>query len=677
MGAGAILELFAKLSLDSKEFDEGTDKAKGKFEKLSSFVGKAGKTAAVAFGAAFTAASTATIAMGKAALDSYSQYEQLSGGIQKLFGEDAANTVFSYAEKAFLTSGKSMNEYMSSVSQISASLKRSIGDDLNEVARVADIAMQAISDNVNTFGSDAEFVENAIMGLSRNNYTMIDNLKLGYAGSAEGMRQLINDSGVLGYELKSTADLANVGFDKMVLAIQAVQEQQGIAGTTAKEALTTIEGAGKATTAAWQNVLTSIARGEGIQESLKGLSDAIFGVGLIDGKETGLLNQIIPRIQKIMEGIGEFIAQAAPYLIEKIPQLITSLVPTILSASSQMLNSVASALPGMFTAIRDLVMNQGVSLVGGFTEGFTEGFPEFLENGLSSINSFIENIRDDAGSIIDVGMTMIENLFQGIVSGLPTLLGYIPQIVGNMVSLLIENAPRMLEGAMNLMLSLLQGLVQSIPNIVSGIFSMVGSMVSALFSINWLDLGGKILTFLGEGIKALLSLPIELIKSLGTNIFNTFKNIKWGELGKNLINGIVNGIKSIGSKIGETLMDFATGAFNKVKDFFGISSPSKLMRDEIGRWIPEGVAEGIRQNEDSVFNAMADMPDIASSGFNSGSYSFEGGSSENNLGTVVSLLQQIANNGLNVTLEGDASQMFKVVRKQAINFEKAKGYSAI
>ena len=337
MGVNPVFEFFAKLSLDSEDVNKKLEGAKG---KVASFLNGFGKVAKVG-AAAFAAVGTATVALGKQAVDAYKDYEQLAGGIQKLYGDEGAKIVAEYAEKAFMTSGKSINEYYDSVSQITSSLKRSIGDDMGEVARVADIAMQVISDNVNTFGSDAEFVENAIMGLSRQNYTMIDNLKLGYAGTAQGMLELINDSGVLGKTLKNTSELAEVGFDQMILAIQKIQEEQGIAGTTAKEALTTIEGTAKATKSAWQNVLTAIGRGEGIDNALNGLFEAVFGVGkTAEGKDTGLINQIVPRIVEVMKGIGDLVVKSAPLISEKLPEVVNQVLPSVFEATNALFSSL-------------------------------------------------------------------------------------------------------------------------------------------------------------------------------------------------------------------------------------------------------------------------------------------------------------------------------------------------
>ena len=507
---GAVLELFAKLTLDSSDFDKKLGAQKDKASGFASFL----KTAGAIGTAAFTAIGTATAIMGEQAINAFKNYEQLSGGIEKLFGSEGAAIVAEYAQNAFMTSGKSINEYYNSVSQITASLKRSIGDDMAEVARVADVAMQVISDNVNTFGSDAEFVENAIMGLSRQNYTMIDNLKLGYAGTAQGMLELINDSGILGKTLTDTSQLATVGFDQMILAIQKVQEEQGIAGTTAKEAMTTIEGTANATRKAWQNVLTAIGRGEGIESSIKGLSDTIFGIGLIDGKETGLLNQIIPRIETVMNGIGEFVVQAAPMIAEKIPEVANAVIPSLLKTTVQ-----------LFSMLAKFIYSQA---------------PKMVTTGIVTLNNFINGMRNK----------------------LPDIIKFVVDMIGQIADWIVQNLPLIVNTGINLIGALIKGLVSELPHIVK---------------VMW---------------------------DLAKNAFKSFLQIDWFGLGRDVIGGIIEGIQRYGYRIAESLKDLAKRAWKGVKNFFGIESPSKLMRDTVGKFIPLGIAEGIEDAADSVYKAM-------------------------------------------------------------------------
>lgn len=536
--ANTLFEYAVKFIADDKDVDEKTEGVKGKLDGLSSFLGGVGKVGA----AAFAAVGTATVALGKQAVDAFSSYEQLSGGIEKLFGKEGAKLVADYAEQAFLTSGKSINEYYNSVSQITASLKRSVGDDMNEVARVADVAMQVISDNINTFGSDADFVESAIMGLSRQNYTMIDNLKLGYAGTAQGMLELINDSGILGKTLTDTSQLATVGFDKMILAIQKVQEEQGIAGTTAKEALHTIEGSQKAVATGWQNVVTAIGRGEGLSEALSGVTTALFG----DGTEnSGFLAQIIPRIKTTMESIGEFVVQAAPLIADKLPELANSILPVV------------------FKTITTLTATLGKFLF--------KQLPTLIPNLLKTVGDMIKSVADfiisNIPSIIQAGLDLISGLAKGM---------------GN-------NLPKVLATITDMMIRLLAAIVSKIPNIVSTGIQLIGGLI--------------------RGIVASIPSVLSAIGNLISNAARSFLNFDWLSIGRNIINGVVNGIRNFGGAIRNALTDIAGSAWRGVKSFFGISSPSKLMRDTIGKFIPLGIAEGIEDTADSVFDAMEDLGD--------------------------------------------------------------------
>lgn len=541
---GSVLDLFAKLTLDSSEYDKGLDDAKNKGGGFASFLSGIGKAGA----AAFAAVGTATVAMGKQAVDAFANYEQLAGGIQKLFGDEGAQLVAQYAEQAFLTSGKSVNEYYNSVSQITASLKRSIGDDMGEVARVADVAMRVISDNVNTFGSDAEFVENAIMGLSRQNYTMIDNLKLGYAGTAQGMLELINDSGILGETLTDTSQLATVGFDKMILAIEEVQKQQNIAGTTASEALHTIEGSANATKSAWQNVITSIGRGEGIGDALEGLTTAIFG----DGTEgSGFFSQISERIKITMESIGEFVVEAGPLIAEKIPEVLDAILPVV------------------FETVTNLTANLGTFLF--------QKLPDIIATLYEVVMQMVQNVSafflQNLPTIIQSGIEMLNGLAQGIRNNLPEIIATAMEVISQFLGEIIYELPDIIAAGINIVMGLIEGIINSIPSVLDALGVLIDKAWHAITNFDWVSIG------------------------------------------RNIISGIANGISSLGHIIGDRLMSIARNAWSAVKSFFGIASPSKLMRDSIGRYIPLGMAEGIEDEADSVYDAMDDLNNGAMNSF--------------------------------------------------------------
>ena len=526
-----VFELVAKLKLDSSEYDQGLDdsekKASSFGDKLKGGLVGGAKLGAAALGSVAVAAGKVAYDIGKSALESYANYEQLEGGIKKLYG-DASDEMLQFANQAFLTSGKSANEYMETATSFSASLIKSLNGDTAKAAEITDVAMRAIADNVSTFGSDASSVENAIQGLSRQNYTMLDNLKLGYAGSAEGMMQLINDSGVLGKTLTNTSELATVGFDQMILAIQEIQDQQGIAGATASEALKTIEGSATATKSAWQNVLTAIGNGEGIADASKGLLTALFGTG---EKDEGLINQVMPRIQTMLEGISSFMVEASPMLLEALGNIV---------------QIVADTLPGTIMTIIPVLLQAAGGIVQTLFNYLMENLPLMMSAGMSLLQSVISGISSNLPTLLQTAISML-------VQFLATIAGYLPDLL-------------VMGG--ELLLSIISGLISSIPDLLSGI--------------------GEILE----------------------SAWDAFVNYDWLSLGKAIIDGIVQGLVNFGSSIGEKLKEIAGNAFSGIKKFFGIESPSKLMRDQIGRYIPEGIAVGIEANADSVTDAMNELSNM-------------------------------------------------------------------
>lgn len=548
-----LFTLVAKLGLDSSEYEEGLDKSEEKAssfgDKLKNGIAGGAKLGAAAIGSMAVAAGSAAAAIGKSALDSYSNYEQLAGGVKKLYG-DASDEMMRYANQAYLTSGKSANEYMQTATSFSASLIKSLGGDTAKAAELTDVAMKAISDNVNTFGSDASAVEGAIQGLSRQNYTMLDNLKLGYAGSAQGMLELINDSGVLGKTLKDTSELANVGFDQMILAIEEVQKQQGIAGATSKEAMTTIEGSATATKAAWENVITAIGSGEGIAEASGGLITALFG----ENEGEGLVNQVLPRVEAIMQGISTFLVEASPMLLSSLEKII---------------GTVADTLPGTVMTI----------------------IPVIYEAVSSIISTLFNYIMSNLPTMMSAGVSLLQGIVSGISSNLPTMLQTGISMLSQFLATIMDYMPQLIVAGGQLIVSLVSGLIQSIPSLLDGIGNILSSM------------------------------------------WNAFVDYDWLSLGKSIIDGIAQGISNFGSIIGNKLREIAGNAFDGVKKFFGIASPSKLMRDQIGRFIPEGIAVGIEANADSVSDAMKDLSNMTTLAFGSPEFSVEStsGSSSSNL----------------------------------------------
>lgn len=411
-----VFDLVAKISIDSSEYDRGLDnasnKANGFGSKVKGLFGGVAKVGA----AALAAASGAVIAMAKGAVSSYASYEQLVGGVDKLYGE-ASGKLQQYADKAFMTAGMSANQYMETATSFSAALINSLGGNTQKAADMTDVAMRAMSDNVNVFGSSMESVQHAFQGFAKQNYTMLDNLKLGYGGTKSEMERLISDANKYRKSIGQSSDLSINSFADIVQAIQSVQEAQGIAGTTNKEAMKTIEGSANATKAAWQNVITAIGRGEGLDNAMKNLSTALFG----QNAGEGLLNQVIPRIQTTMEGIATLVTTAGPMIAQKLPEIASAVIPALLSTAVSVIEALGSALPGLISVLGGSLIKIGIDignqLINAISTVLNDMFPSLgkgFDGIVSSAKSSIEKIKSiwssNSGQILSKASEIWNNI---------------------------------------------------------------------------------------------------------------------------------------------------------------------------------------------------------------------------------------------------------------------------
>ena len=411
-----VFELFATIGLDDSDFDKGLKKSQGKLSKFGKSVATGLKTATAAAGVAVTAAAAAVTKLTVDAVKAYGEYEQLAGGVAKLFGaggqdlfqyaEQSGKTldeaqkdydklmhaqemVMKNAEEAYRTSGLSMNQYMETVTSFSAKLVSDLSGDTEEAARVADIAIQDMSDNANTFGTDMSSIQAAYAGFAKNNYTMLDNLKLGYGGTASEMARLVNESGVLQGEMVATADnVKDIPFDILIQAIHAVQTQMGIAGTTQREATETIAGSINMTKAAWQNLLTAFGSGKDVKKAMKNLTDSAKNV----------VKNVVPVVKNALSGIGEFVGEIGPVIIDEIPSLVQELLPSLLNAAVSLVGSLAKALPGILRAIWDAL------------GGFMDTLSEWLHEKSPLLGDAFDGLRDGVSRVFDA----IANLWETV-----------------------------------------------------------------------------------------------------------------------------------------------------------------------------------------------------------------------------------------------------------------------
>lgn len=404
-----VFDLVAKLRLDSSEYEDSLGQSKDKASSFAGSIGGALGTAAKVGAAALAAASTAAAALTKQAIDGYKEYEQLVGGVDTLFGESSA-AVQANAAKAFETAGLSANEYMSTVTSFSASLLQSLGGDTAAAANYADMAIRDMSDNANKMGTSMESIQNAYQGFAKQNYTMLDNLKLGYGGTKSEMERLVEDAEKLDSSFVAQRDASGnlaLSYADVVDAIHIVQTEMGITGTTAEEASTTIEGSVNAMKAAWSNLVTGLATdGADIGKLVDDLVKTIIG----ENGEGGVINNILPAVERALNGIMQLVTTIVPKLVPIIVDIITSNLPMLIDAGMQILialiGGLAEALPQLIAAIPEIIMV--------IVNGLVSAWPEIKAAGLQLGQQLWDGLSGIVSDAWAWGADLIGNFIDGI-----------------------------------------------------------------------------------------------------------------------------------------------------------------------------------------------------------------------------------------------------------------------
>ena len=579
-----LFELFFKVDVD----DQASDKISG----LSSKLGNGLKTAAKIGTAAVAAAGTAIVAIGKQAIEQYADYEQLVGGVETLF-KQSADVVQQYADNAYKTAGMSANEYMETVTSFSASLLQSLDGDTAAAAEKANLAITDMSDNANKMGTSMEMIQNAYNGFAKQNYTMLDNLKLGYGGTKEEMARLIKDASKLDKSIKAN----DMSFGNIVKAINAVQTEMGITGTTAKEASTTISGSVSSMKSAWKNLVTGIASDNADLDTLIG--------NFVQSAETAAGN-IIPRLTQILSGMGSAIEQLAPVLSAEIPNLITSVLPSLVSSGAQLVvglvTGIINALPELIAAVPGIIesfvnaisenlpsiLEAGKTLLSMFTSGVSSAVPEFIENLPQIVDEFLGFITEKLPDILNKGVELLDRFAFGIIEYIPDLVAQLPAIITSITKFFVDNFPKIVTKGGELLGKLLAGIIGAIPEIAVQLPKVITAIVKAL-NAGWEQLknAGK---YLLEGLWKGISDKIEWLK------------------GK--VSGVVDKIKS-----------WFTG-----KDGFDEHSPSKWSK-QVFRYVMEGGGEGLDAGLPGLMQSVGFVTDRVKSGLDFGPASVDFASS--------------------------------------------------
>ena len=496
--------------------------------------------------------------------------QQSIGGVETLFG-DSASRVISAAENAYRTAGVSANSYMEQVTSFSATLLQGLGGDTKAAAGYADKAIVQMADNANKMGTSMESIQYAYQGFAKDNYTMLDNLKLGYGGTQSEMARLINDSGVLGDSVKVTAEtVKDVPFSSIIDAIQVIQDNLGITGTTAKEAATTLTGSFASVKAALSNVLAGLALGQDLGPALNGLASTLA---------TFLTGNLIPAIYNILSALPSALVTFITALGPQLASGLSTIVPQIMTTDAQMLQSLSA--------------------------GLVQGIPNFLAQALPLLLQFTTSLRANFSNIVDAGIDLLLNLVQGIANGLPSLIEYVPTIVSNIAGLINDNAPKILQAGIQVIFTLVQGLINAIPTIIANIPQIISAIADTITAFNWLNLGATVIKTLGNGLLSMAGSLKGFTQSTFSGALDYLKSLPGQALqwGKDLIGGFIDGIiGNVGNLINSVKNVAAT-----IASYLHFSRPDVGPLRDYETWMPDmlsGMAQSIRSNIYRITDAM-------------------------------------------------------------------------
>lgn len=621
-----LFELFVKIGADTTEANKGIDevgqKTSGLGEKLKSGLATAGKVAV----AGVAAGATAIGALGTKAVAAYADYEQLVGGVETLF-KDSQDQVMDYANNAYKTAGLSANEYMETVTSFSASLLQSLDGDTSAAADKANLAITDMSDNANKMGTDMTSIQNAYQGFAKSNYTMLDNLKLGYGGTQAEMERLLADaekiSGIK-YDISSYADIVD--------AVHVVQTEMGITGTTAEEAASTIQGSFGMMKSAWQNLVT-------------GMADPDQDLGVLVGNFTDSVviagNNLIPRIQELLPRIVEATTSLIGTVSEQLPAILGTVLPSLVEGATNLVTGLMAALPSVLSVLADVaptvintlvpaliellpqITQTGIDVIVSLAQGIADALPQLIPAATDAIIEIVEVLTspDNLGNLIDAALAIILALVDGLVDATPKLIAAVPDVIANLVTEIIANMPKILEAGVEITMALADGLIKALPELIAAIPNLILGIVQGIID-NLPEIimaGPKIIAALATGLIEAIPDIVMVIPQLIRSIVDTFLSFDWGSIGKNIVEGIKNGFVNMWNSFKQTVENVFTGLVDGVKSFLGIASPSKVFAG-IGGYMAEGLGQGFDKEFSNVKRGIQSQLDFGTMTFGMSSF---------------------------------------------------------
>lgn len=608
--------------------------------------------------ATISAASAGIGAIVKSSASAYADYEQNIGGVETLF-KDNADTIVKYASEAYKTAGISANDYMQNVTSFSASLLQGLGGDTAQAAEIANEAMVDMSDNANKMGTDISAIQNAYQGFAKQNYTMLDNLKLGYGGTQAEMARLINDSGVLGDSIKVDEKTVNsVSFDKMIEAIHKVQTDLDITGTTSKEAATTVSGSLGSVKAAWANLMAGMGdKNADLKNLIKEMVSTV----------KTFAKNIMPVIKQALSGVTTLISELAPDIAAELPQLVSDLLPQLIEAGTQIFQALV--------------------------KGISDNIGTITQAAITAITIIATALIQNTGPLVQALATIITTIAQALPTILPGLISAIVEQIPTVIQAVLECLPAIIDGAIQIVTALAKALVDNIDLIIDGAVQIIDALTMSLSdSDTAAKLAQSALKIIGTLTMELLkNLPdilaggiliaVELIKGIAQGMVDYFAPVsdalsdmlidltdwfsrKWNdfkEWGSDMIQAFIDGIKEKWQSLKDTVCDVASS----VKDFLGFSEPDKGPLSNFHTFAPDMMdlfAKGIADNEDTItmqFNRSLQPlmdTDIIPPSFSALPEKSVNNSGNDTMNKIIALLEtyfpQLAQQG-NIYLDGD------------------------
>lgn len=628
-----IFEIVGKISLDGldkaekdlKGFSGEGEQSASKLSKLGGIAKTVGKGLLIGTGAVVTGA----VGLVKQVSSSYGQLQQSIGGIETLFGK-SAQKVIANANNAYTTAGISANDYMQQVTSFSASLLQSLGGDTEKACNSADMAIRDMADNANKMGTSMEMIQNAYQGFAKQNYTMLDNLKLGYGGTKAEMERLLADASKISgikYDISNLNDVYS--------AIHVIQGELGITGTTAKEAGETIEGSFNSLSASWQNFLAGLGNPDAdmakiVDNLAKGLSGAINNV-------IPVINNMVAVLPTVMDAIIGAVNDLAPTFIETFTTLITQvidgivkLLPTIIPMIVSTLQSVINTLVSNLPLIIDAVILLVTEVINALSNMLPELLPTIVQAVIDIANSLLENLP----ILLNAVLQLILGITNALPQALPIIINALPQIINGLITFLISATPTLIEASVQLFMAMVQAipvivvaLVNAMPQIISAVMGGLGKLLSQIgtwigtllgkvgsFFSNLISTGAtKTSEFVSKIVDFIKQLPEKFAYWLGFVMGKVAKFVtelptKAKQAGTKFVNNLINFIKKLPSNVATWLTNtiskvtsFATNMGTKAKqagtNFINNivntlkNLPSKVVN--IGKNVVEGLWNGI------------------------------------------------------------------------------------